>query len=135
MKLPPPPHELFRRAMGRKDGKTPLERRGHSYRNYNPHEFIEYSLDEEGNLDFEKQREARNVLKRMEGGRWHPMLDKASIMFAALDPDEKEMWADRNPGIMVWVGVLGFLEDLNTYEKYSGIKPTFDYVSKEDDRG
>lgn len=112
----------------RERDERPLTDRGHSYRNYNPEDFIEYSLDEDGRLDEEKYTEARMVLRRMEGGRFHPMLDKISQVFSRLDRDEKDMFARRNPGeLMEWVGVLGFLEELNTYEEYTGVKSSFEY--------
>lgn len=119
--------DLVSEAYNREKNERPLTQRGHSYRNYTPKEFIEYSLDEEGKLDDEKQTEARMVLRRMEGGRFHPMLDKISLMFSHLDPDEKKMFASRNPGIMRWVGVFGFLEDLNTFENYTNVPSSFDF--------
>lgn len=129
MGLPDPLAENMRRVKdgGYEQNSTPLDRRGHSYRNYKPKDFIEYAIGDDNGLDEEKYVEARMVLRRMEGRRFHPMLDKISMMFSRLDPDEKKMFARKNPGLTKWIGVYGFLEELNTYEEYTGIVSVHKY--------
>lgn len=126
---------LDRPRLVKKRGKDerPLPERGHSYRNYTPEEFFEYSLDEEGNLDESRYMEARKTFRRMEGGRFHPMVDKVSLMFSKLDPDEKELFAEKNPGLIKWVGIHGFLEELDTQEKYSGVPTVYEFREVEDE--
>lgn len=97
-----------------------LTDRTHSYRNYRPQDFVEYPI-EDGKFIADKYIDARKVFRRMESGRFHDMMDKTSRFFASLDPDEKRMWANRNPDMMEWIGTFGYIEELNTFEEYSNI--------------
>jgi len=98
----------------------------HSYRNYRPEEFLEYSI-ESGKINEEKYRKAREILYEMESRRFQSMLYDASKFFANLDEDEQITWAKNNPELMKWIGVYGFLFQYNTHEKYTGVPSFFDF--------
>lgn len=93
--------------------------RGHSLRNFDPAEFYEKYDEAEQEKDYDKVRELRKALKRVESGRFYPVLEANHKMFAALDPDEKEAWAEANPVMMEWTGVYGLVEDLTGFPEYS----------------
>lgn len=100
------------------DGKTTtndLLRRTHSWRNYDPEEFVE-AARVDGKVN------ARQELKAVEGGRFYPFLKAGHKFFRALDPDEMQSWANQNPEMMKWIGVYGYLEDLITWPQYTGIE-------------
>lgn len=88
--------------------------RGHSIRNFEPHEIRQLAHNE-------GKQSAREVLRFIESGRFEPMLDATHKMFRALDPDERRAFAERNPGIMEWVNVWAFTEDLIEFDKFVDI--------------
>lgn len=101
------------------DGTTTardLTMRSHSWRNYEPEEFIE-AAKADGKVN------AREELRTVEGGRFYPLLEAGHKFFTPLDPDERREWAKRNPDMMEWIAVWGYLEDLNYFPDYSGIDP------------
>lgn len=91
-----------------------LDLRPFSIRNFEPEEFI-VAAQNGG------KAAARKSLRRVESGRFEPMLAEGHKFFRALDPDERRDFAEANPGLMKWLGVWGFLEDLITFPKHSGI--------------
>lgn len=110
-----------------KDDITDIIRRGHSYRNFRPEDFMEHALTEDGKLDEEKYIEARRVYNKMEDGRFNDMMDSVLRFFTALDEDEKDVWAEHNPELINWLGVHGFLQVLNTCEEYTGIPSYYEF--------
>lgn len=82
-----------------------IKRRPHSYRNYEPQEFI-YLIEEGENI-----REIRPALRRIEDGRFHTMLEKAHRFWFPLDQDEMELYAERNPRLIQWLEVYAKLEE------------------------
>lgn len=107
-----------------KNSRRDLTRRSHSYRNYLPEEFIQYSLTENGKIDRDKYGKARETFRSIEDGRFFKMIYRVHLFFSALDTDEKELWKERNPELIEWIGVYGFIEVMNTFEKFTGI-PSF----------
>lgn len=95
-----------------------LALRAHSWRNYDPEEFIEAAKAD-------GKTKAREELRVVESGRFYDFLKAGHKFFAPLDPDEREEWARQNPDMMEWIGVWGFLEDLHAFPEYSGIDPDF----------
>lgn len=96
--------------------KRELIRRGHSIRNFDPEEFRDL-VDEYEHIP-EGKAEARKALKFVESGRFYPMLQAAHKFFRHLDPDEQRDFARRNPGLIEWVNLYGYLEDLIQWKKY-----------------
>lgn len=91
-----------------------LTMRGHSWRNYDPEEFLEAA-------DMDGKVRAREELRAVESGRFYEFLKAGHKFFAPLDPDERREWAERNPDVMDWIGVWGYLEDLTTFPEYTDI--------------
>lgn len=88
-----------------------LRRRGHSYRNFEPHEVMQL-MKEEG------RGAGRQFLAFMESGRYETMLDAAHDMYVRLDADEAKTFWRRNPDLMRWVMVWGVSEHLNPATKH-----------------
>jgi len=113
-----------------------VEKRVHgtSYRNYRPDDFMEHSLIDEETIDREKYIEARRVYNELESGRFRDMMNSFANFFANLDSDEQEVWADNNPEMMNWLGVHGFLQQLKTFEDWTGVPSfySFEVVNKSD---
>lgn len=87
---------------------TDLLRRSHSYRNYEPEEFVQAFLNAEGsNREEARVREAMEI---MEGGRFEPMLKRAHRMAAHLDLDEAEEWWEDNEELRRWVNAWAFIQ-------------------------
>lgn len=72
---------------------------GHSYRNYEPEEFIKLIES-----DFDEQ-ELRTELGAIEGGRLNRVLKQLHNFWFRLDEDEMEMFYNRNPDIVRWLEV------------------------------
>lgn len=95
-----------------KEAKQPKELlrdialRGHSYRNYDPEEFLLLS-----NAGINKGT-LRTELDVIEDGRFNEMLNEAYNFWIPLDPDEKEMFAERNPDLLDWLEVYATLEEV-----------------------
>jgi len=97
-----------------------LQRRGHSYRNYDPQEFLDAgaaalteAIENDGQIGeeiHETQQGLRSAFGRIEAGRFKGFLMPLSRMFAALDADEQEMFTRRNPGLVEWMDVATRLE-------------------------
>lgn len=70
----------------------------------------------------DEQVEIRKKLKQLDGGRWYDVLDEAHKHFAAADLDGRRylvgMYSD---SFLQWIGVLGLVEDLNTFEDVTGV--------------
>lgn len=86
-----------------------LGMRSHSYRNFEPQEFVDALDESDRSLVLE-------ALERVESGRFEPMLEKASVFFAKLDRDEKDTFTRRNPGLVMWMSVWN---RLNGYDPFS----------------
>lgn len=82
-----------------------LLRRPHSYRGFSP-QLIDAVIDTEN------KTEARRVLQFIEDGRWDDMLADLHTAYVPLDPDEREMFWKRNPGLLSWVGAWARANDL-----------------------
>lgn len=54
----------------------------------------------------------RMLLKRVEAGRFEPVLSTGWLMFVKLDPDEAMLFARRNPGLVEWFAAWGVLEEV-----------------------
>lgn len=76
--------------------KREITRRPHSYRHYEPEEFI--ALAEQGERGF-----ARQELDVIESGRFSDMLSEAHSFWWPLDQDEKEEFYSKNPGLVRWI--------------------------------
>lgn len=92
-----------------------LALRPHSWRHYEPEEFV-VAAKNSGKV------EARQEFRAVEAGRFAPFVEAGHKFFRALDPDERDAWASRNPDMMEWIGAWGFLMNLNTFEEWSGIE-------------
>lgn len=93
---------------------TNLLARPHSWRNYEPAEFVAVA-------EREGKAEARSHLRRVEDGRFNKFLKYAHKFFGPLDEDEREEFARRNPDLVAWIGAYGYLEDLQPYPEYAGV--------------
>lgn len=89
-----------------------LTTRPHSYREYNPDEFI--SLIES---DYDEQ-EVRTELKTIESGRFYNMLEAAHKFWWPLDEDEMEDFYNENPVLVRWIEVYARLEDQSPPSKH-----------------
>ena len=83
-----------------------IARRSHSYRNYDPREFIK--ILDSGEIP---QHKVRQELRIIESRRFNDALAELHNFWFALDEDEMEMFAERNPGIIQWVEVWARAED------------------------
>lgn len=100
------------------DGVTArdLTRRGHSYRNFDPGEFLQAlrtEIDEQG--DFDGRETVRTTLNFVESGRFADFLEATSRFYGNLDRDERDTFTRRNPDTTQWMGVWNTIEDLNPY--------------------
>lgn len=94
----------------------PLTARTHSLRNYSAEEFRdEWMAAEPGSTE---RTDIRITLRGVESGRLHAMLKAAHEMFATLDLDEKQAFADANPNLVEWISVYGLVEHLNPFDDY-----------------
>jgi len=130
------PAPLFHRSDVR-EGRTLLQdlaRRRSDYREFTPSEFGEIARQEHElkqglaqtiglrtpeireNIDWPKAFSGREVVRdlllRIEDGRFEPVLDKGHVFFSPLDPDERRIFAQHNPGITTWLSVWGQSQDL-----------------------
>lgn len=85
-----------------------LNLRTHSYRNFQPHEFLDA-------LDESPRNKVKGALKRLESRRLYGFLDALSIMFGHLDRDEKVLFTRRNPGLVLWMNAYNEVEELVAY--------------------
>lgn len=85
--------------------------RAHSYRNFEPDEFVEA-------LEEDSQTEVRSALQRVESGRFAPFLEQTSAFFSRLDQDEQETFTRRNPGLVRWMSAYNILHDYNPYADF-----------------
>lgn len=81
---------------------TDLRLRAHSWRNYEPLEFVA-AAQNDGRIA------ALDELRAVEAGRFETMLDQTWAFFEPLDEDERQEWAARNQGMMDWVAVFAWL--------------------------
>lgn len=94
------------------EDKSPQEKmvelslRPHSYRGYEPDEFIRLL-----NSGVEK-RELRKELGAIEAGRFKDMLEEAYDFWIPLDLDEQETFYERNPDLVRWLEVYAATEEL-----------------------
>lgn len=84
----------------------PIDRRSHSWRNFEPQEVIDFAHEE-------SKYDGRVLLDYIEGGRFQPMLKAGYDFFIQLDPDERRAFADRNQDFVDWLGAFAFCEGLN----------------------
>lgn len=85
--------------------------RGQQYRNYEPQEFWD-ALDNSG------EAETRDALHSIEADRFWPLLEAVSDMFFKLDNDERDLFTDRNPGLVEWMSVWNAANGLNPYRRW-----------------
>lgn len=57
----------------------------------------------------------RSEMKHAEDGRFHEMVDTVHRQIRALDPDERELFAKRNPGLTARAKEFGVIEDAQQY--------------------
>jgi hypothetical protein len=86
--------------------------RSHSYRNYNPDELEKLYRQ----ADRDQEIEIRNILKQIEGGRFHDLLTQFHRQMSALDQDERKKMATRNPGLTKWQKTYAVIEEVQMYE-------------------
>lgn len=86
-----------------------IQKRGHSLRNFKPEDFRRVARTQ-------NKHKARQALRFVEDGRFEPVLATTQRLFRALDADEREAFAVANPGLMEWVNVWGFLEDVGEFD-------------------
>jgi hypothetical protein len=86
----------------------------HSYRHYTT-EMVERLIATVGTERFEKgvEASARDGIDYIEDGRWSPFLEEASQMFNRLDDDERDLFTQRNPGVVEWITVF---DEANGYD-------------------
>jgi len=125
-----PPPFLLAGGSSRGESFQSFYTRRRSYRNWTPQEF-ERLLDQEEMgvtagqareiglrtteirdeidfpTDFTTKEIVRELLERIEAGRFLPMLADGMTFFSPLDPDERRMFSRRNPGVMMWISVYG----------------------------
>jgi ribosomal protein L24E len=58
-------------------------------------------------IDVGAKEVTRELLGRVEAGRFMSMLDVLMTFYVALDLDERRMFSRRNPGLIMWVSVYG----------------------------
>jgi len=70
---------------------------------------IRDTMREEGAfpIDADAKEVSRELLGRVEAGRFEPMLSELMTFFSRLDPDERRMFSRRNPGLIMWLSVYG----------------------------
>lgn len=129
-----PPVSFERRELTHETLLRDMAFRRRSYRNWTPGEFREIAqqdhsisrgmLDELELFDAEIRQEidtpvevdgktvGRALFDRIEAGRFEPVASNAHTFFAPLDPDERRLFARRNPGMTEWLSIWGFLQDL-----------------------
>lgn len=88
-----------------------LALRAHSWRNYEPDEFIEAAVED-------SKREARQELQTVEAGRFYDMLKAGFNFYKALDRDELDDFAAANQDFVNWIAVYGWLEGLRRFRDY-----------------
>lgn len=87
-----------------------MKSREHSYREWDPEDFIQG--DEEGASKFDLQTQ----LRRIEDGRFYTVLDRSHLMFTRLDDDEQEEFVEGNPDLGKWLHTFGVVEEATTFE-------------------
>ena len=71
----------------------------------------------------EEREQVRKKLKRIDSGRWYDVLDEAHNHLAHTDLKAREHISDLySHNFLVWVGVFGMVEHLNTFEDVTGIE-------------
>lgn len=79
--------------------------RPHSYRHYDPEEFIRLIES-----DYDK-KDLRTELKSIEAGRFYTMIKDAHKFWWPLDEDEMEDFYNVNPDLVKWIEVYARLDD------------------------
>jgi len=97
---------LVNRQSSSKPVPVDLTTRPHSYRGYEPEEFM--NLLEEG----VSKSDLRTELKVIESRRFYDMLKETYDFWVPLDLDEKELFYSRSKHIVEWLEVYATLEDL-----------------------
>lgn len=71
----------------------------------------------------EERAAVREKLKKIDSGRWYDLLDEAHKHFGHTDHDARKHVSElHSHRFLVWVGVLGLVEDLNTFEDVTGVE-------------
>lgn len=88
-------------------------------RNHDPQDFISAW----NNAESEEERSAvRQRLKLIDSGRWYDVLDDAHKHFAHADLGaRRHLEGMYGQTFRSWIGVFGLVEDLNTFEEYTGV--------------
>jgi len=88
--------------------------------NHTAADFVEAYNESESN---EERGEIRSKLKRIDSGRWYDVLDEAHSHLARTDHSARDHVSDLySHKFLVWVGVFGLVEDLNTFEDVTGVE-------------
>lgn len=89
-------------------------------RNHTANDFVEAYNNAENN---EERGEVRSKLKRIDSGRWYSLLDEAHSHLSHTDLAARDHISDLySHNFLVWVGVFGLVEDLNTFEDVTGVE-------------
>lgn len=108
-------------ALKRQRAVTPSP--GHSYRSFDPEGFWDIvdrvdALDD-GMARYEHEQELQDVLRFIEDGRWLEFLRSTYLFFSKLDRDEMELFTERNPDLVQWIGLWAWTEDMNPYREWA----------------
>lgn len=88
--------------------------------NHTASAFVEAYNQAESN---EERGEIRGKLKKIDSGRWYGVLDEAHEHLAHTDFDARDHVSDLySHNFLVWIGVFGLVEDLNTFEDVTGVE-------------
>jgi hypothetical protein len=97
---------LVEEATSKRQLPQDVQFRPHSYREWSPEEFLEWQ-----NQGI-PPAELRDEMRFIESGRMDNMLKALHKFWIPLDPDEKETFSQRNPGLMQWLEAWASLEGL-----------------------
>lgn len=88
--------------------------------NHTASAFVEAYNEAESN---EERSEIRGKLKEINSGRWYDLLDEAHTHLSHTDFDARENVSNlHSHNFLVWIGVFGLVEDLNTFEDVTGVE-------------
>lgn len=97
---------------------------GHAVRNYSPDHFRTILREAEGESTPSEREEiratVREALRRLDGGRFYPMLDAAHAVLGHSDLTGQDNFARMFPRLVDWVSVFGEAEDLATFDDLRG---------------
>lgn len=90
-----------------------MRRRGNARTNYDPEEFIEAFESAES---LKERDELREVLGRIDGGRFYEFLDSAHNVLAHSDLKRRDAFVENySDHLILWIKAFGAAEDLTTF--------------------